>query len=106
MAEARIVKVPIRTRVQRVQLTLTEGEVDFLLGLMPKVGGNRALSPRKYAERIYKVLHEVTGQSYKDTDSYRLAVEGGRVNFAVYDSDPFIRERGKVRLPDKLPPRQ
>lgn len=72
-------------RVKRVQLTLTEGEADFLLALMAHVGGDQKKSPRKYAIRIREALSRALGIDYKGTDAYQLSE--GRIKFSDY-ADP------------------
>lgn len=53
-----------REKVNRIQLTLTEGEADFLQAILAHIGGDPTTSPRKYQERIARVLRNATGQSY------------------------------------------
>jgi hypothetical protein len=78
MARARKVEESIvqRTKVNRIQLTLTEGEADFLLAVLSKIGGSPVKSPRKYQERISKALTDATGLNFTDTDAYALAHGG------------------------------
>jgi len=94
MAHATKISQSIRRieRVPRIQLTLTEGEADFLQGILRRVGGDRRGSPRKYADRIAKALYGATRQGSKGTDAARLI--SGFVTFSPYESDPFFRERG------------
>lgn len=72
-------------RVTRVQLTLTEGEADFLLAVLAKIGGHPKNSPRKYAERISEALKNTLGISYKKTDAFPLS--SGYLYFIDY-ADP------------------
>jgi hypothetical protein len=61
-----------RDKVDRYQLTLTEGEADFLQAVLATIGGHQQNSPRKYAIRIGRVLHDVTGQGFMQTDAHQL----------------------------------
>lgn len=65
-----------REKVNRIQLTLTEGEADFLQAILAHIGGDPTTSPRKYQERIARVLRNATGQSYSATDAYQLTNGG------------------------------
>lgn len=87
MAKARITTEIVNQprRVKRVELTLTEGEADFLLAVLCKVGGSSEKSPRKYQERIQEALVTATGTTYKDTDAYPLS--WGSIGFDDY-ADP------------------
>lgn len=80
-------KVVHQTRRQKlVQLTLTEGEADFLLAVLARVGGHKTNSPRKYQVRIKDALQRATGITYKETDANQLAYGVG-MGFRDYD-DP------------------
>jgi hypothetical protein len=56
---------------RRFTVSLTEGEVDFLIGVTASIGGDLKGSPRKYAQRIYDALTDAAGYQARDTDSYR-----------------------------------
>lgn len=73
-----------RDKVDRYQLTLTEGEADFLQAVLCTIGGSGEKSPRKYANRIARALHGVTGQDWQRTDAYPLL--SGGLMFADYNS--------------------
>jgi hypothetical protein len=94
-------KVTSRNTPRNIRLDLTEGEADFLLGLVASVGGSETNSPRKYAKRILKALRRVTGYDYTETDS--LALLHGHVEFLDYGSpeatarDRFVDEFRVVR---------
>lgn len=75
-------KVHVRNTPREINLRLTEGEADCLIGLLNMVGGDPANSPRKYVTRIVKALTKATGYSYAETDSFPLAY--GHVEFASY----------------------
>jgi hypothetical protein len=55
---------------RRFTVTMTEGEVDFLLGIIAVVGGNPA-GARKYALRIADALTAAAGYDYQESDAYR-----------------------------------
>ena len=78
MAKAKRIKQTIteRRKVDRVQLTLTEGEADFILGLMGRIGGDPVASPRKYQQRVKDALEAALGYHYSETDSAKLVREG------------------------------
>lgn len=78
-------KVHQRQTPRYIDLRLTEGEADFLIGLTSMVSGSKN-SPRKYASRIYKALERATGYTYPETDSYSLA--RGSVDFMDYGTAP------------------
>lgn len=69
-------------------VTITEGEADFLVSLLATVSGDSAKSPRKYANRILDALVKVTGEP-ETMDAYAL-IEDGRdeVHFRNYDEGP------------------
>jgi hypothetical protein len=74
---------------------LTEGEVDFILGVCARIGGDPHQSPRKYARRLAKVLSKVAGYDYRDTDSSRLAGVNGHgeyITFRSYDGSPSVAD--------------
>lgn len=77
------VKVPTYTEETRYELTLTEGEADFLQALVASVGGDEKRSPRKYVRGISKALAYATGETFRDTDAGLLA--RGAVHFLNYD---------------------
>lgn len=72
-----------RDKVDRYQLTLTEGEADFLLAILATIGGTNN-SPRKYQRRISEALRKATDQDFMSTDAYHLLT--GTLNFADYKS--------------------
>jgi len=81
-----------RRTPRRVILSLTEGEADYLLGLISQVAGNHRKSPHKYGVRIEKALEEALGYNYSGSDAYAHAV--GHVHFRNYDTPPVeMRER-------------
>ena len=70
---------------------LTEGEVDFILGVCGRIGGDPDSSPRKYARRLRKALSKVAGYDYNDTDAHALAGYNGNgeyITFRSYDGSP------------------
>lgn len=87
MARAQRISEIVRRpkRVKRIQLTLTEGEADFLIAVLAEVGGHEKLSPRKYERRIYRALCDATGFTFQDTDAFKLM--SGRITFDNY-ADP------------------
>lgn len=74
MAKAKRIKQTVREvrKVDRVQLTLTEGEADYLLSMCGFIGGDPEMSPRKYNERIEEALTNALGYRYEQTDAYQL----------------------------------
>jgi hypothetical protein len=73
---------------------LTEGEVDFILGVCARIGGSQN-SPRKYAKRLAKALSKAAGYDYKSTDSSRLAGfkgSGEYITFRDYDGSPSVAD--------------
>ncbi len=82
MAKAKVLKL---NTPRNIRLDLTEGEADFILGLLAGVGGDPQKSPRKYADRIISTLEKAAGYNYKDTDSYRLSA--GYIHFFGYRGD-------------------
>jgi hypothetical protein len=68
---------------RKFKIELTEGEVDFLLTVLSRVGGDPAKSPRKYGERLTRVLTKAAGYDFTVTDARELADEG-RINFSKY----------------------
>ena len=76
--------VPPRTFV----IELTEGELDFLLGVCLAVHGDAKKSPAKYGYRIYQALYSATGLSGYNTDAWRLLnQERYGIPFKDYQSD-------------------
>jgi hypothetical protein len=51
---------------RRFVVELTEGEVDFLIAVTSRVGGDPVDSPRKYSDRIRKGLTEASGVAPPD----------------------------------------
>lgn len=86
-------KVPVTTyevqetteKRKRVKLVLSEGDADFLLAVLARIGGHRTKSPRKYATRIFRALTDATDLDYTLTDAWQLGA--GTIMFANY-SDP------------------
>ena len=76
-------------KVPRVRLELTEGEADFLLGLMGRIGGDPVNSPRKYQKRVMTALTKALGYSYDETDAFKLVstLGGGNVLFDNYPEE-------------------
>jgi hypothetical protein len=84
MAKAEKVQETVvrREKVNRYQLTLTEGETDFLQAVLAMIGGDPRRSPRKYEARIAQALSAATGMGYMQTDAYPLSY--GRLIFSDY----------------------
>jgi hypothetical protein len=72
-----------RKTTRTVTLKLTEGEGDFLLGLLALTGGHPSRSPNKYGVRITRALEGALGYDYAFTDSFELALGG--IDFLPYD---------------------
>lgn len=85
-------KIKQRNTPRHIVLTLTEGEADFILGVLGNVGGHPAKSPRKYADRIVKALHRVSGYHFTETDSFQLS-NGHLECFEYGSAPPLISER-------------
>lgn len=68
---------------------VTEGEADFILGLLAYVGGHAKRSPRKYADRIRVALSKAVGYDYDETDAFRLIEGAPFVNFSEYDGTTY-----------------
>lgn len=83
-------KVPVTTyeiqetteKRKRVKLVLSEGDADFLLAVLARIGGHRHKSPRKYAARIFRALQDATGLEYTLTDAWQLSA--GSIMFIDY----------------------
>lgn len=87
---------PVKQPPVRYVLELSEGEADFLLGLMGVIGGDTAKSPRKYALRIEGALSLAMGISCLSTDAVKLISDQGRpgsVYFANYDGSGTYRAK-------------
>lgn len=86
MARARKTSARVQkyVREDRFILTLTEGEADFILGILANIGGHPTRSPRKYADRLHKALESVLGYTSTETDSAKLAY--GDIRFDNYSS--------------------
>jgi len=82
MATAKRTTTTITKQVPAYQLTLTEGEADFLISVLAEVDGHDTQSPRKYANSIHRVLMETTGYDWEETDAYRL--QSGAIHFEKY----------------------
>lgn len=63
--ETKIVHIP-----ESYTLRLSREEVDFLIAVMSKVGGNPENSPRKHERAITEALFEVTGYRFSETEVY------------------------------------
>lgn len=70
---------------------LTEGEIDFWIGLLGKVGGDTTKSPNKYAIRIKRKLVKAAGYDYRQTDAWKLAV--GSIYFNNYGTNPLTPQQ-------------
>jgi uncharacterized protein (DUF849 family) len=69
---------------RRFTLSVTEGEVDFLIAITAGVGGDPVNSPRKYAMRINEELVRAAGYGEGETDADLL--QRGMTWFMNYDS--------------------
>ena len=76
-----------REKVDRIRLTLTEGEADFLQAVLARVGGSKN-SPRKYESRISKALADATGESSEQTDAAKLLRHSEYLHFHDYAPVP------------------
>lgn len=80
--------VDTRKRTPRkFTVELSEGEVDFILGLLSQVGGHPTRSPRKYADRLYSTLAKMAGYRFDQTDAYKL-LRSRPVMFEDYPAKP------------------
>lgn len=87
MAKAKLAKLHTP---REFNVKLSEGEVDFILGVCARIGGSPN-SPRKYAKRLTKALRKAAGYDYRDTDAHRLAGYAGSgeyITFRDYDGKP------------------
>lgn len=67
-----------------IRLELTEGEADFLLGVLAQTGGHLTNSPWKYARRMADALEGAMGYDASETDAYKMSV--GHIEFTEYGS--------------------
>jgi hypothetical protein len=66
---------------------LTEGEVDFVLGVLGNISGDPAKSPRKYGDRILAALTKAAGYAPEATDAAKVSL--GAIHFNDYgDGQP------------------
>jgi len=88
MAKAtKITPKPVKQPPAKIVLELSEGEADFVLGLLDSIGGSPTNSPRKYAERINRALTEALGHGPQGTDAHKLIdPNAGRKN-SIYFRD-------------------
>ena len=84
MATVKRTTTPITKHVPAYQLTITEGEADFLLAVLARIGGHSSQSPRKYSNSIRRALTEATGYNYLDSDAYRLSEKEKDLYFNEY----------------------
>lgn len=82
MATAKKTKVKVSEFRPAYQVTLTEGEIDFLIAILSRAAGHPTKSPRKYADRIRAELERVSDLKYQGTDALKLAA--GEVRFREY----------------------
>src|ERR1700691_3324844 len=103
MAQAKKIqkRVPHYVKEDRFVLTLTEGEADFLLGVLSRVGGVKH-SPRKYGDRVIKVLQAALGYGFLETDAFKLS--DGQITMHPYSLLKTQRrqEEALAELRDKL----
>lgn len=105
MAKARRIKQTIvkREKVDRIQLTLTEGEADFLQAVLAFVQDTENNSPSKYSHRISSALESATGQRFWETDACPLAyTECGALRFREYPAGHEVAECALNELSRKL----
>ena len=69
-------------RVPAIHLVLSEGEADFLLGVLSHVVPTDGKTPGKYANRLMDALEQATGQHWQDTDAGRL-LDLDDINFGL-----------------------
>jgi hypothetical protein len=110
MAKARKIKtvryVTKKIPVDRIQLDLSDGEVDLLRTLLDYVGGSPTDSPRKYADRMIKALDAAGVPQAEEMDANNLIIlqQGTGVTFRNYGSDDPVEDaseccrRGVARL--------
>jgi hypothetical protein len=78
-----------RQSPRKFKVELTEGEMDFILGVCGHVAGHETKSPRKYAERLIPKLEKALGYSLFETDFTSLA--RGLVVACAYGSAPVTQ---------------
>jgi len=87
MAKATVITPkPVRQPPKKIILELTEGEADFLIAVLSRIGGSPTKSPRKYQERISAPLVEALGFDFYGTDAHKLST--GDIGFRNYDGSP------------------
>jgi hypothetical protein len=73
MAKAtKIAPKPVKQPPAKIMLELSEGEADFILGLLDSIGGSPTNSPRKYADCLNTALSGALGHGPADTDAHKL----------------------------------
>lgn len=73
------------------KLQITEGEADFLLGVLAAINGDPDKSPRKYAARLSRILSRMTGYDGLETDA--VALSRGAIAFYNYGHEPVTLEK-------------
>ena len=64
-------------------LTLSFSEVEVVMAILARVGGNPDTTPRRYADSVYEALFD-SGSRYWNTQTSALLSKGAAIYFGDY----------------------